>query len=56
MKHILLKQALAKVSFSPYPIFSLVLFFVFFTLCALWILRPGARKKYDNIAQEALKD
>ncbi|MCB1784267.1 MAG: cbb3-type cytochrome c oxidase subunit 3 [Alphaproteobacteria bacterium] len=35
---------------------GLLFFFVFFTIMALWIYRPGAKGTYQNLANIPLKE
>lgn len=35
---------------------GLLFFFVFFTLMALWVFRPGAKKSYQDHADIPLKE
>ncbi len=56
MRHVLLTKALAARVFSPYPVFSLVLFFTVFALVLVWVFRPNAKKKYQEISDSILND
>ena len=37
-------------------IIGLIFFFTFFCVVAIWIFRPGSKKKYDAHAKIPLKD
>lgn len=56
MRHILLTKVLAVRVFSPYPVFSLVLFFAVFTLVLVWVFRPNSKRKYQVISNSILHD
>jgi cbb3-type cytochrome oxidase subunit 3 len=35
---------------------GLIFFFIFFVIVVLWVLRPGAKQKYNEDAQIPLKE